>query len=34
MLYSLATLALEWAERGLKAFPKRTDPRLREFLTA
>lgn len=25
-------LALEWAERGLKAFPKRTDSRLREFL--
>ncbi|MBI2218961.1 MAG: SWIM zinc finger family protein [Candidatus Rokubacteria bacterium] len=25
-------LALEWAERGLKAFPERTDPRLREFL--
>ena len=25
-------LALEWAERGAKAFPKRTDSRLREFL--
>ncbi|HTN72254.1 MAG TPA: SWIM zinc finger family protein [Methylomirabilota bacterium] len=25
-------LALEWAERGVKAFPKRTDSRLREFL--
>lgn len=25
-------LALEWAERGLKAFPVRTDARLREFL--
>jgi len=25
-------LALEWAERGTKAFPKRTDARLREFL--
>jgi uncharacterized Zn finger protein len=25
-------LALEWAERGLKAFPDRTDARLREFL--
>lgn len=24
--------ALEWAERGLKAFPERTDARLREFL--
>lgn len=24
--------ALEWAERGLEAFPVRTDPRLREFL--
>lgn len=24
-------LALEWAERGLKAFPQRTDSRLREF---
>src|SRR4030065_1925927 len=24
--------ALEWAERGLKAFPRRTDSRLREFL--
>lgn len=24
--------ALEWAERGLKAFPARTDARLREFL--
>ena len=24
--------ALEWAERGLKAFPKNTDSRLREFL--
>jgi uncharacterized Zn finger protein len=26
--------ALEWAEAGLKAFPERTDPRLRDFLTA
>jgi tetratricopeptide (TPR) repeat protein len=25
-------LALEWAERGVKAFPDRTDSRLREFL--
>jgi uncharacterized Zn finger protein len=25
-------LALEWAERGIKAFPERTDSRLREFL--
>lgn len=25
-------LALEWAERGISAFPKRTDPRLRDFL--
>jgi uncharacterized Zn finger protein len=25
-------LSLEWAERGVKAFPKRTDSRLREFL--
>jgi uncharacterized Zn finger protein len=25
-------LALEWAERGVKAFPKNTDSRLREFL--
>jgi uncharacterized Zn finger protein len=25
-------LALEWAERGVKAFPQRTDSRLREFL--
>ncbi|MBI3015060.1 MAG: hypothetical protein HYY65_08400 [Candidatus Tectomicrobia bacterium] len=25
-------LALEWAERGVKAFPKRPDPRLNEFL--
>lgn len=25
-------LALEWAERGAKAFPERTDSRLREFL--
>jgi len=24
--------ALTWAERGLKAFPEKTDPRLREFL--
>jgi len=24
--------ALEWAERGVKAFPERTDSRLREFL--
>jgi len=24
--------ALEWAERGVKAFPTNTDPRLREFL--
>jgi uncharacterized Zn finger protein len=27
-------LALEWAERGVKAFPERTDSRLREFLAA
>ena len=27
-------LALEWAERGLQAFPERTDFRLREFLAA
>ena len=27
-----ADLALEWAERGLKAFPKRPDNRLRDFL--
>lgn len=27
-------LALEWAERGLKAFPQRTDARLRGFLAA
>ncbi|MBI3372940.1 MAG: hypothetical protein HY017_14455 [Betaproteobacteria bacterium] len=27
-------LALEWAERGLKTFPQRTDTRLREFLAA
>lgn len=26
--------ALEWAERGLKAFPERTDSRLRDFLVA
>jgi uncharacterized Zn finger protein len=26
-------LALEWAERGARAFPERTDGRLREFLT-
>lgn len=26
--------ALEWAERGLKAFPERTDNRLRDFLVA
>ncbi len=26
--------ALEWAEAGLKAFPERTDSRLREFLAA
>lgn len=26
--------ALEWAERGLKAFPHRTDDRLRDFLVA
>lgn len=25
-------LALEWAERGVRAFPQRTDTRLREFL--
>jgi uncharacterized Zn finger protein len=25
-------LALEWAERGVKAFPERTDSRLRDFL--
>lgn len=25
-------LALEWAERGVRAFPQRTDSRLREFL--
>jgi uncharacterized Zn finger protein len=25
-------LALEWAEKGLAAFPDRTDPRLREFV--
>jgi uncharacterized Zn finger protein len=25
-------LAVEWAEKGLKAFPEKTDPRLREFL--
>jgi uncharacterized Zn finger protein len=25
-------VALEWAERGVKAFPERTDSRLREFL--
>ncbi len=25
-------LALEWAEKGFRAFPERTDPRLREFL--
>ena len=25
-------LALDWAERGLKAFPERPDSRLREFL--
>jgi uncharacterized Zn finger protein len=24
--------ALEWAEKGLRAFPERTDPRLREFV--
>jgi tetratricopeptide (TPR) repeat protein len=24
--------ALEWAERGMEAFPERTDSRLREFL--
>jgi uncharacterized Zn finger protein len=27
-----AEKALEWAEKGVKAFPKRTDSRLREFL--
>jgi uncharacterized Zn finger protein len=27
-------LALEWAERGLAAFPEKTDSRLREFLAA
>jgi uncharacterized Zn finger protein len=26
--------ALEWAEAGIKAFPKRTDSRLRDFLAA
>ena len=26
--------ALEWAERGMKTFPQRQDPRLREFLAA
>jgi hypothetical protein len=26
--------SLEWAERGMKAFPQRQDPRLREFLAA
>ena len=26
--------ALEWAERGLKAFPERPDNRLRDFLVA
>jgi hypothetical protein len=26
--------ALEWAQRGMKAFPQRPDPRLREFLAA
>jgi uncharacterized Zn finger protein len=26
--------ALQWAERGVAAFPKATDPRLREFLAA
>jgi len=26
--------SLEWAERGMKAFPHRQDPRLREFLAA
>jgi tetratricopeptide (TPR) repeat protein len=25
-------LAIEWAEKGIRAFPKRTDPRLRSFL--
>lgn len=29
-----ADLALEWAERGLKAFPERPDNRLRDFLVA
>jgi uncharacterized Zn finger protein len=29
-----AELALEWAERGLKAFPDRPDNRLRDFLVA
>jgi len=29
---SKAEKALEWAEKGVKAFPKRTDSRLREFL--
>jgi uncharacterized Zn finger protein len=28
----MADLALEWAERGVQAFPDRTDGRLREFL--
>jgi tetratricopeptide (TPR) repeat protein len=27
-------LALDWAERGLRAFPRRPDPRLHEFLAA
>lgn len=27
-----ADLAVQWAERGLRAFPERTDSRLREFL--
>lgn len=28
-----SALALEWAERGLRAFPSQLDPRLREFVT-
>ena len=27
-----ADLAIQWAERGIRAFPERTDSRLREFL--
>ncbi|MCK4966850.1 hypothetical protein KAS50_07455 [bacterium] len=29
---NMDTKALEWAEKGLKAFPKKTDSRLRDFL--